>query len=266
MISAGLSPRVRGNGCSRTGVVSIRGLSPRVRGNRWTKTENARDEGSISARAGKPLRTCRHTAYRRVYPRLCGGEDRSSYAACSGRVYPRPCGGSKSVNASVWKCWGLSPRVRGKPELHRGGVGCHWTILARAGKLVLVGLILLELGTTPARAGEPVPGFGWMRTTWAYPRVCGGTENLQDIVSRNKGLSPQVRRNRWESGTQVCACRDYPRVFGEPSGRFARTRHKGACPHSCGKCVNGCGHFVHVRSIPAHAGEPTAECRARVPL
>ena len=94
------------------------GLSPRVRGNRIVAIVARGGSGSIPACAGEPC------------SRTCG--DRTS------RVYPRVCGGT--ISSLVWRVpeWGLSPRVRGNPDV--------------------VDAAVAPVGSIPACAGEPACG------------------------------------------------------------------------------------------------------------
>ena len=112
----GLSPRVRGNPgrlpgygpddgvyprvCGGTLIYQgagsrLQGLSPRVRGNPGANRRTRAKRRSIPACAGEPRGGCRTGAYRRVYPRVCGGT------------------GHREV-IMMERC-GLSPRVRGNP-------------------------------------------------------------------------------------------------------------------------------------------------------
>ena len=70
-------------------------------------------------------------------------------------VYPRVCGGTVGRRIA-WGCYlGLSPRVRGNPEL--------------------IDMINNGAGSIPACAGEPRPQRREPREGQVYPRVCGGT-------------------------------------------------------------------------------------------
>ena len=109
-------PRV----CGGTFVAAIfsqyhRGLSPRVRGNLGLLCGTHAVGGTIPACAGEPWNTM--------------GTRRAL------RDYPRVCGGTNSVSMTKVAAKGLSPRVRGNPE-------------------ILVDSVKIE-GTIPACAGEP---------------------------------------------------------------------------------------------------------------
>ena len=91
-------PRVCGG--TRRKVVSsppLPGLSPRVRGNHAKQPAVPRPVGSIPACAGEPRR--------------------GASGPAGSRVYPRVCGGTKAKAQSGWVSAGLSPRVRGNPDL-----------------------------------------------------------------------------------------------------------------------------------------------------
>ena len=110
-------PRVCGEtGNNRLPVAQGQGLSPRVRGNQARPKPGALSIGSIPACAGKPPARLAHRLIRWVYPRVCGGTERNQ--------------------GVVPLALGLSPRVRGNlnPDRH----------------------IALDLGSIPARAGEPL--------------------------------------------------------------------------------------------------------------
>ena len=90
----GVYPRVCGGTIDRIRLCSgCRGLSPRVRGNPRASPVHLYSPGSIPACAGEPQPGRTFKAWRRVYPRVCGG---TQLSRCTGRLLP-----------------GLSPRVRG---------------------------------------------------------------------------------------------------------------------------------------------------------
>ena len=113
-------------------------------------------KGSIPARAGEPAQVWD------VY--------------CDEWVYPRACGGTPALDDLGALQVGLSPRVRGNR--------------------VAVDLTVRDVGSIPARAGEPdTSQIAWV-VDRVYPRACGGTDLLDDAGEREKGLSPRVRGNR----------------------------------------------------------------------
>ena len=152
------------------------GLSPRVRGNRRRYNLGCRCLGSIPACAGEPSKRGTSTAAPSVYPRVCGGTQRSPvwWFSLSG-LSPRVRGNRKDKSdsqrrrRSIPACAGepsyplprhvsnagLSPRVRGNPiKWHTDAV---------------------DTGSIPACAGEPRPIRARSRDSTVYPRVCGGT-------------------------------------------------------------------------------------------
>ena len=115
-VSLGVYPRV----CGGTGAARWRGcvawgLSPRVRGNPLAAEPPKHWHGSIPACAGEPTSPKVAMLSVRVYPRVCGGTVEPPHV---GRQRP-----------------GLSPRVRGNPELSRQ--------------------LHRQPGSIPACAGEP---------------------------------------------------------------------------------------------------------------
>ena len=98
-------PRVCGGTTSRRSSEDIAyGLSPRVRGNQ--------------------RRVAHFDAIRRSIP-ACAGEPRSGrYLGREMPVYPRVCGGTGLMATVTKNISGLSPRVRGNPDLHFLG-SCH---------------------------------------------------------------------------------------------------------------------------------------------
>ena len=129
------------------------GLSPPVRGKLIRPSVQAGIFRSIPARAGETLRGQR-------LPGLRG-------------VYPRPCGGNASLSPLVSPSAGLSPPVRGKPELNIP--------------------LRYRRGSIPARAGETgrLPEFN--RQGQVYPRPCGGNILKTPEIMGLFRLSPPVR-------------------------------------------------------------------------
>ena len=200
------------------------GLSPRVRGSRDQRGVWTGRSGSIPACAGEPLDDDNTALLDQVYPPRVRGSHRpdllvrsspGSIPACAGeppsvvsppgvwRVYPRVCGGALSHGLTGLNGGGLSPRVRGSRLLTEGSI--------------------LEVGSIPACAGEPLLYSTLCGHSGVYPRVCGGALAV-DVDRRDAvGLSPRVR--------------------GSPDP----ARHAGG----------GAG------SIPACAGEPPVQVRDR---
>ena len=139
------------------------------------------------------------TCHRAVYPRECGGTPLPSGQRrfiVTPAVYPRECGGTPLPSGQRRASYGLSPRVRG----NRGGV-------ARDADYQR---------SIPASAGEPlqlVPGHPLAEV---YPRECGGTVDLQLMLTCMVGLSPRVRGNLDPKRFTMSPLRSIPASAGEP--------------------------------------------------
>ena len=167
---------------------------------------------------------------------------------------------------------GLSPRVRGNPQLTATAVPLPSTVYPRAcggtRSTPRGPKRSLALGSIPARAGEPaVPEGPGGSTVQVYPRACGGTKlTLKVGVSSPEpvypracggtsatsveidrraalGLSPRVRGNRVVRGLGESHSSGLsPRVRGNPSA--CRRRNSSAYarvyPRACGGTVASC--------------------------
>ena len=174
--------------------IGVRGLSPRVRGNRqFGRTAHAFHR-SIPACAGEPRLPAPVRYWVRVYPRVCGGTDRTS-----------------TTNSSPW---GLSPRVRGN----------HLLLLQQ----------VFVIGSIPACAGEPSAPIACMMRSTVYPRVCGGTESGMTQAKQSNGLSPRVRGNRHAAGADRGACGSIPACAGEPRALYGMHKRGRVYPRVCG--------------------------------
>ena len=112
---------------------------------------------------------------------------------------------------------GLSPRVRGNPEITRGYQPAEWSI--------------------PACAGEPLavsPSGGPDRV---YPRVCGGTPEQQRAVPVAGGLSPRVRGNPIFPGLGPPQAGSIPACAGEPGYAAAVGLNVRVYPRVCGGTI-----------------------------
>ena len=95
--------------------------------------------------------------------------------ANSSGVYPRSHGGTYWYEDGDLKTVGLSPLARGNLNLPR-----------RAGK---------QLGSIPARTGEPSPATRSQSANRVYPRSHGGTFDPIAFFVFDDGLSPLARGN-----------------------------------------------------------------------
>ena len=235
--------RVYPRGCGGTYATFVEqrwypGLSPRVRGNRGCATSSSRCIGSIPACAGEPVIRSTSEPPRWVYPRVCGGTDAPPLQQQAGP--------------------GLSPRVRG----NRMGVGRTQTwrrsIPACAGEPLCSPATPSRIRVYPRVCGGTAAASTSARNWGVYPRVCGGTADDPDRVyayqglsrvcggtclsGRNcpgvGGLSPRVRGNQVEGGSD-----DADTVAGL-SPRVRGNLHRVAVE------------LIAEGSIPACAGEP----------
>ncbi len=173
-------------------------------------------------------------------------------------AYPRPRGGASRRIGVPASSYGLSPPARGSP--------------------LLKVLDHVRDGPIPARAGEPsswTPLSEWVR---AYPRPRGGAESRPAEEHDPAGLSPPARGSPDRRPTRPRRLGPIPARAGEPrfaswSSRSDRAYPRprgGAAPVSTGTAgLNGLSppargsrpravlNYIHVRPIPARAGEPS---------
>ena len=153
------------------------GLSPRVRGNRFIHAAQRSAAGSIPACAGEPFVCTSSHVRTRVYPRVCGGTiARWRFLAWLRGLSPRVRGNPDCVGDHYLLWGGLSPRVRGNPG----------TVVDCRG----------DGRSIPACAGEPHRNLPRLPALTVYPRVCGGTGEIDFERMAQMGLSPRVRGNR----------------------------------------------------------------------
>ena len=170
------------------------GLSPRVRGNRRRGRPGNGSNRSIPARAGEPGLVLGLFLRTRVYPRACGGTQRTPFR--------------------VRDLQGLSPRVRGNP-----GGGFNGRRPARS---------------IPARAGEPVGHSNLPVNYRVYPRACGGTGHESFVHFVIHGLSPRVRGNRGHTAHRLRAGGSIPARAGEPCSPCILIPTQRVYPRACG--------------------------------
>ena len=192
----GLSPRVRGNrrqhdvglvddgsipACAgeptkRARLAEDSGVYPRVcGGTHQTREASGRQRGLSPRVRGNPLLEVDFQGVRRSIPACAGEPAHPSFESARARVYPRVCGGTSPAEQVKSTTRGLSPRVRGNPDLGLTEDG--------------------EDRSIPACAGEPLDGLPRRPSTGVYPRVCGGTRLRTPYDIASAGLSPRVRGN-----------------------------------------------------------------------
>ena len=176
------------------------GLSPRMRGNREVNYPPPYREGSIPAYAGEPRGKLSSTVPGGSIPAYAG-EPGLHFSAGSGwQVYPRVCGGTRRRRVCRAVRKGLSPRMRGNrlsnlglriPQLsipaYAGEPQWHWQAGGylsglsprMRGNRCRVPSRKVPAGSIPAYAGEPVSRCFISLAVTVYPRVCGGTQQMQ---------------------------------------------------------------------------------------
>ena len=159
---------------------------------------------------------------------------------------------------------GLSPRLRGN--------------------LVIVGLVVVGLGSIPAPAGEPGGILSRIGNLAVYPRACGGTMLVCMCAGMMLGLSPRLRGNPVRAVDMPLGQRSIPAPAGEPKLKTFSMYSTTVYPRACGgtrqhgqaeRLFHGLSprlrgnrllHRVEhdgQRSIPAPAGEPWPGLRQR---
>ena len=196
-----------------------------------------RANGSIPARAGKPVSARRPGRRSGVYPRTRGETNRSDGVPARYR--------------------GLSPHARGNRQEH-----------------LLPGPLA---GSIPARAGKPRRGEAKMARYRVYPRTRGETSGCFPAASCRSGLSPHARGNQsvrfkvfllcgsiparagkpTVNRSSMGASRVYPRTRGEtPSAARGLVSAGGLSPHARGNRLRVALALGAAGSIPARAGKP----------
>ena len=133
------------------------GPSPRMRGSPDIERRQDRGGGSIPPCAGEPPSGFPATNRRRVHPRVCEA------------------------------AWTLSTEFEPK-EVHPHAPG---------GSRVVLPEDIIDVGSIPARAGEPEAGRRGHGRPWVHPRACGGAEPAMIAFGSRPGPSPRVRGSPW---------------------------------------------------------------------
>ena len=153
--------------------------------------------------------------------------------------------GNPQIYAEMDRPYGLSPRVRGNRTTH------------------------LQVTVYPRVTGEPSGPYGPPFVV-VYPRVYGGTREMLLPALSSKGLSPRVRGNRNNISDLKFICQVYPRVYGGTEGFNFSPNWPAVYPRVYGgtRGVQGSIPACTVtirdgssnRSIPACTGEPHQGC------
>ncbi len=134
-----------------------------------------------------------------------------------------------------------------------------------------------QVGSIPARAGEPPPDIAQPLAPGVYPRACGGAAVRFARSVAASGLSPRVRGSRAVGSPAYKEQRSIPARAGEPCDSGGRGGDCEVYPRACGGAgladgghgrtaglsprVRGSQKLIlrvraRQRSIPARAGEP----------
>ena len=261
-------PRVCGGSFLPIGIdAQQQGLSPRVRGKRRGRLNFPRLLGSIPACAGEARAGWSLLPPPTVYPRVCGGSPHiadchcvrrglsprvrgkrpspacaglrwRSIPACAGEalrhrhrrppaeVYPRVCGGSNMFRFLTPAECGLSPRVRGKHPSTPN--------------------TMKKKRSIPACAGEAPPSWTSTPAAAVYPRVCGGSFQLNSAAAWGEGLSPRVRGKHHSPGPRPGPPGSIPACAGEAFQGWWLYALVGVYPRVCG----GSGRAFVRRGLP----------------
>ena len=119
-------------------------------------------------------------------------------------------------------------------------------------------------GSIPAHAGEPVDGPKRRPKAGVYPRPRGGTHIPMLRPFTFLGLSPPTRGIPLPAGRSGRIPAVYPRPRGGTMrGRQQDCRGGGLSPPTRGNRHQRGRTLLGMRSIPAHAGEPSLLCAPR---
>ena len=140
-------------------------------------------------------------------------------------------------------------------------------------------ILLAGSGSIPAHAGQPAADHDREQCRGVYPRACGATKRGLRRPLSQKGLSPRMRGNQaailaragpggsipahaGQPGPRGCCrlpCRVYPRACGATaSGHLLRSSLSGLSPRMRGNLLLYGLRIGVLRSIPAHAGQPSS--------
>ena len=211
------------------------GRSPRERGSLPHWLGRGARGGSIPARAGEPARALSSLLPIRVDPRASGGAcfSLSASSALRGRSparagEPRP-----------------SPPCRGRPRVDPrasgGALGqCHRRSL-RAGRsprergsLAEHSVRASQIGSIPARAGEPTFLEWWVEVVGVDPRASGGATPTGLATIAPQGRSPRERGSRGCPRSASRRTGSIPARAGEPELSWPLGRSRGVDPRASG--------------------------------
>ena len=236
---------------------SIAADHPRACGaNERFPTETVSEAGSSPRMRGKPVRSRRLRARRRIIPAHAGQTYRYGCGRHRQPDHPRACGANPVRTVpSLWAS-GSSPRMRGK-HLDRGQRRQHVRII-------------------PAHAGQTAPYVHRTFCRADHPRACGANHDCVRPLFRSFGSSPRMRGKHAVAGAARRVVRIIPAHAGQTSGltypmpsvadhpracganfrvREVVDAYAGSSPRMRGKRLHKRHRGKPVRIIPAHAGQ-----------
>ena len=205
---------------------------------------------------GKPVRSRRLRARRRIIPAHAGQTNSVPAKRSSHADHPRACGANVMVPSACMLMVGSSPRMRGKRAGHRLRPRPYRIIPAHAGQ------------TTATRCPCESPAD--------HPRACGANLTADDAHASTAGSSPRMRGKHLFDAFRVRGGRiipahagqtrlsvvtrivwaDHPRACGANLHTVTpRSNMPGSSPRMRGKLARPCTSSADLRSIPAHAGQ-----------
>ena len=233
--SFGSSPRMRGKRrprpCPRTPVRIIPAHAGQTSGSRWGLDGNAdhpracganapvhvaaRDPAGSSPRMrGKPVRSRRLRARRRIIPAHAGQTNSVPAKRSSHADHPRACGANGQQFLTNLGTFGSSPRMRGKPRLERDDSRTRRIIPAHAGQT--------------SRTPTPTP------TVSDHPRACGANAAAGRIRTLRRGSSPRMRGKQGGRRKLEREIRTIPAHAGQTTGTTRFREGFPDHPRACG--------------------------------
>ena len=233
--SFGSSPRMRGKRrprpCPRTPVRIIPAHAGQTSGSRWGLDGNAdhpracganapvhvaaRDPAGSSPRMrGKPVRSRRLRARRRIIPAHAGQTNSVPAKRSSHADHPRACGANGQQFLTNLGTFGSSPRMRGKPRLERDDSRTRRIIPAHAGQT--------------SRTPTPTP------TVSDHPRACGANAAAGRIRTLRRGSSPRMRGKQGGRRKLEREIRIIPAHAGQTTGTTRFREGFPDHPRACG--------------------------------
>ena len=205
---------------------------------------------------GKPVRSRRLRARRRIIPAHAGQTNSVPAKRSSHADHPRACGANVMVPSACMLMVGSSPRMRGKRAGHR--------LRPRPYRII------------PAHAGQTAPARDATRRSSDHPRACGANSVIAIDAMVVPGSSPRMRGklkhlgdlidHRWiipahAGQTYRYGCGrhrqpDHPRACGaNPVRTVPSLWASGSSPRMRGKQRAFIENTLKPRIIPAHAGQ-----------